>query len=86
MYCIVKTNKGHEKRNAFNTFTVISLLLALGFITDQRSDKQEAKIDQKIADNKFIHGSCRFPKCALMSIHFIFIQYSVCFHLVISTV
>ena len=81
--CIVKTNIGHEKRNVCNTFTVNSLSLALLFIT---ITNKNPKIDHKIAANKFIQVIWQFPECVLMSIHYIFVEYSVCFHLFISSV
>ena len=78
---IVKTNIGNEKRNAFNAFSVKNSFLSALI---HNNYKQESKIDHKIAENKCIHGTCRYPLCALMSIHFV--EYSVCFHLVIPTV
>ena len=52
--CIVKTNIGLEKRNVFRKQSFPSALIHNYY-------KQESKIDHKIAANKFIHGTCRFP-------------------------
>ena len=81
--CIVKTNIGNEKINAFITFSVKKSFLGALI---HNNYKQEPKIDHVIASNNFINGTCRFLKCALMPIHYIFVEYSACFHLVISTV
>ena len=55
--CIVNTNIGNEKRNAFNTFSVKKAFLSALI---HNNYKQESKIDHKIAANMFIHGTCRF--------------------------
>ena len=71
--CIVETNIGNEKRNAFNIFTVN--------VFPERSDSEllQTIIQYRTQNScKQVHvHSCRST---------FFVEYSVCYHLVISTV
>ena len=83
--CIVKCKKEMLSTLSALKRSFLSALIQNNYIQESKIDKKKKK-KKKIAANKFIHGTCRFPLRALMSILYIFVEFSVCFHLGIPTV